>query len=521
MILKYRDHLIGTGKIIGHNHKDISAGVSRTRLYVEGNVLTKQQDNKEIEIAPHLQTVLNNVGACIYMKDVDGRYTYVNKRVQKLFNCPYDEIIGETSDKFFDEINLRELKTYDRRVLEFGESIEMMEENTFAKTGETRFYWSVKAPLWSEDGRIVGMSGISTDVTERHKAELQEKFRSEILEMVANDEPLDDIMAATVSGVESCNPQMLCSILLLDKSGRHLLASAAPSLPDFYNQAVDGLEIGDGVGCCGTAAFTGKRVVVADIMTHEYWVAFRDLAKRAGLASCWSQPILSRSGMVLGTFAIYHRQPQMPSETDINLIEQTAHLISIAIERRAMEDEIRQLAFYDPLTNLPNRRLLHDRLNQCLISSKRTGAYGALLFLDLDNFKPLNDLYGHRLGDELLIQAANRLCGCVREVDTVARFGGDEFIVLIKALSLDEAESKAQAQVIAEKIRATLWNPYQLTVREAQNVTKTIEFQCTASIGVVVFDNRNGDQNDILKWCDAAMYKAKEAGRNSIRFYES
>jgi diguanylate cyclase (GGDEF)-like protein len=187
-------------------------------------------------------------------------------------------------------------------------------------------------------------------------------------------------------------------------------------------------------------------------------------------------------------------------------------------ERKQMEDQVRQLAFYDALTKLPNRRLLNDRLSQTMAVSKRSACYGALMFLDLDNFKPLNDKYGHVVGDMLLLEVANRLKNCVRETDTVARFGGDEFVVLIGELTAERTDAQAQAKHIAEKIRSSLAQPYSLTFARESDTETTVEHHCTASIGVALFIHHEASQDDILKWADKAMYQAKEAGRNQIKF---
>jgi diguanylate cyclase (GGDEF)-like protein/hemerythrin-like metal-binding protein len=187
-------------------------------------------------------------------------------------------------------------------------------------------------------------------------------------------------------------------------------------------------------------------------------------------------------------------------------------------ERMADEAKIRDLAFYDPLTRLPNRRLLLDRLEQTMAASQRSGCYGALMFLDLDNFKPLNDTHGHAIGDMLLVEAANRLKGCVREVDTVARFGGDEFVVLLGELSADRAATTSQAELIAEKIRNALSAPYRLTITREGAADATVEHRCTATIGVALFINHEMSQDEILTKADDAMYQAKEAGRNRVQF---
>ena len=190
-------------------------------------------------------------------------------------------------------------------------------------------------------------------------------------------------------------------------------------------------------------------------------------------------------------------------------------------ERKQMEDQVHQMAFSDSLTNLPNRHLLHDRLTQAMAASKRSGCHGALMFLDLDNFKPLNDAHGHDVGDLLLIVAAERLKKCVRQTDTVARFGGDEFVVMLSELDADRAESAAQAGIVAEKIRITLAEPYLLTIRHEGKADTTVEHRCTASIGVVLFIDHEATQDELLRCADMAMYQAKDTGRNSIRFFES
>lgn len=190
-------------------------------------------------------------------------------------------------------------------------------------------------------------------------------------------------------------------------------------------------------------------------------------------------------------------------------------------ERKKMEAQVHQLAFYDPLTNLPNRRLLHDRLAQAINNSKRSEYYAALMMLDLDNFKPINDAHGHAAGDLLLIEVAKRLKSGIREIDTVARFGGDEFVLLLNKLAIEKTESTLQARIIAEKIRDALSAPYRLIIQNSQeNTESVIEHYCSASIGVVVFINHEASQDNILKWADDAMYQAKENGRNLIRFHD-
>ncbi len=180
-------------------------------------------------------------------------------------------------------------------------------------------------------------------------------------------------------------------------------------------------------------------------------------------------------------------------------------------QRKAIEDEIKHLAFYDPLTQLPNRRLLLDRLHQALLTSARSQQHGALLFIDLDNFKTLNDTLGHDYGDLLLEQVSKRLTACVREGDTVARLGGDEFIVMLEHLSKDFQEAVAQTGKIGEKILNALNPPYTLLGHVHYS---------TSSIGVALFNNHQETVKTLLKHADIAMYQAKAAGRNTLRFFD-
>ncbi|MDD4321847.1 MAG: diguanylate cyclase [Acidaminococcaceae bacterium] len=184
-------------------------------------------------------------------------------------------------------------------------------------------------------------------------------------------------------------------------------------------------------------------------------------------------------------------------------------------ERKNAEEQLRLFAFYDPLTQLPNRRLLNDRLDQAIAASKRSHYYSALFFLDLDNFKTLNDEQGHDVGDLLLIEAAQRIRRCVRETDTVARFGGDEFVVLINNLGSNKKMAAEKASVVAEKIRFSLAKPYLLVCKQPE----IVKHDSTASIGIVLFNSQNTSKENVLKWADSAMYKAKANGRNQIRFF--
>lgn len=187
-----------------------------------------------------------------------------------------------------------------------------------------------------------------------------------------------------------------------------------------------------------------------------------------------------------------------------------AFLIDITRQKMS-EEEIRRLAFFDHLTELPNRRLLKDRLQQALLSSERTGRRGALLFIDLDDFKSLNDTLGHAAGDALLQEVARRLKSCLRETDSIARMGGDEFVVILENLSEHITAAGRQTEAIGEKLLAVLDRRWELFSEE---------YQCTASIGATLFCGKEGPGVDLIKQADIAMYEAKKAGRKNMRFFD-
>tara|TARA_R110002094_G_scaffold205930_1_gene176663 strand:+ start:1220 stop:3724 length:2505 start_codon:yes stop_codon:yes gene_type:complete len=559
--------------------------------------------------------------------------------------------------------------------------------------------------------------------------------------------------------IEEENTEMRCSVLLLDDAGKRLLIGAAPSLPNFYNEAIDGVEIGDGVGSCGTAAFTNKRVIVEDIQNHPYWTTYKELADSAGLRACWSEPICSTQGEVLGTFAIYHGVVNQPTKADIALIEQSASLASIAIEKikanlalkasdeqmqlvlagaelgfwdwnivtgkvernerwatmlgytykemkhttnqwadfvhpqdrekawqsindvlegrsqahcleyrmltkeggyrwildqanvmkrdsdgkalrmsgthnditnrkiaeeklklaasvftharesvtitdttgsiidvndtfttitgytrnevlgknsrilkssrqplefyddmwkallnegywsgelwnrrkngevyaeiktisavrdehgltthyvalgnditllKVHQEQLEHIAHYDILTNLPNRVLLADRLSQAMLQCSRHKESLAVVFIDLDGFKSVNDAYGHDVGDELLIALSVNMKAALREGDSLARFGGDEFVAVLTELSTVE-----DCEPVLERLLLAASEP--ITVGD-------MVLNVSASIGVTLYPQDDADGDLLIRHADQAMYVAKELGKNRYHLFDT
>jgi diguanylate cyclase (GGDEF)-like protein/PAS domain S-box-containing protein len=355
---------------------------------------------------------------------------------------------------------------------------------------------------WIGPRRLVSL----TDITERWLSEQRMQAHDAMLEMVAKGADLSDILNAIVRQVETEDKTALCSVLLLDAQGKHLLTGAAPSLPALYNQAIHGLEIGVGVGSCGTAAALGQRVVVKDIQTHEHWKAFAKLAKEAGLRACWSEPILSARRKVLGTFAIYHTVPKSPQPQDIERIAFAANLAAIAIENRQVHEELERRAYTDYLTGLANRRHFLEQAENELTRTVRYGRELSILMLDVDRFKQVNDTYGHKVGD-LVLKRLSELCrATLRDVDIVGRIGGEEFAVL-----LPETGSE-QAVQAAERLRAAIAATH-------VSLGSGLPLRFTASFGVTTLREKEANIDMLLNQADQALYRAKNEGRNRVCMY--
>jgi diguanylate cyclase (GGDEF)-like protein len=207
--------------------------------------------------------------------------------------------------------------------------------------------------------------------------------------------------------------------------------------------------------------------------------------------------------------------PKWLTITAVRHLGEVTHYVAVFVditERKKAEEEIRNLAFFDPLTHMPNRRMLLDHLRMALGQSARSMNQGALMFLDIDHFKVLNDTKGHEFGDRLLVEVARRIGACLRDIDSVARFGGDEFVVLLEGLSQSRDEAAIQAGQVAEKIRKELAQPYHL---------EDMVHQSSSSIGVVLFQGDETPMDELLKQADLAMYQAKSSGRNKVSFFES
>lgn len=364
---------------------------------------------------------------------------------------------------------------------------------------------------------LTGRNFLTEEKIDQRTAELNDvaKHRKEVatllavenkcLEMITQDVPTHEVLDSITTGIDEIIPGTQSSILLLTSDGKHLKHGSAPGLPKEYIEAIDGVAIGSSVGSCGTAAYLNKQIIVSDIASDPLWADYKEIALKNGLKACWSTPITIFGGKVLGTFALYFNTPKAPDLAGIELTRRMASIAAIAILRKQSEEQLLFHANHDALTGLINRREFERRALLLLASVKRDKQRHALCFMDLDQFKVVNDSCGHAAGDEMLKQITSALQLVVRKRDTLARMGGDEFSVLLEHCSLE------QAQRLADDLYKVIQN--YIFLWEGQS------FRVGVSIGLVAITEATSNLTELLKEADAACYMAKDLGRNRIHIY--
>ena len=723
-------------------------------LYIQS-----EQENKELEAK--YSALIKSIPAITYTAALDKNSTtlYISEQIESLIGFTPKECTSN-ANILFEQLYPQDRKRVKKSINESHKSYLPFtcEYRMLDRKGNIKWIKDEANIVKDENNVPLCFQGLMHDITARKQIELREKSRSHVLELITSDELLPVILEAIVRGVEEENPAIICSILLLDDTGKYLLTGAAQSLPDFYNATFHGIEIGAGVCSCGTAAYTNERVIVEDIQNHSYWASYKELANKAKLGACWSEPIRSTNGKVLGTFAIYHHEVNQPTEANIALIEQVASLASIAIEKtqtklklqsseeryalamkgtqdglwdwnvltdevlysprwksmlgyevneiknefsewkrlmhpddlastllkvkallnhktkeyktefrmqhkngqyinilarafasrdetgkvtrlvgthiditkqklseeklklaasvfshagesiiitdangmilevngnfshttgysreeaigknprifrsgkqppefyadmwntlkeegywtgeiwnrrkngevyaeiktvsavldengitthyvalgnditpmKEHQEQLERIAHFDLLTNLPNRVLLSDRLSQAILQCNRHKQSLAVVFLDLDGFKAINDAYGHNVGDDLLIALSVRMKEALRESDSLARIGGDEFVaILVDLITIEDCKP------VLERLLLAASEPV---------IIDDIVLNVSASIGVTLYPQDDVDADQLMRHADQAMYAAKESGKNRYHFFDT
>lgn len=331
-------------------------------------------------------------------------------------------------------------------------------------------------------------------------------LQHDVLEAIARGRPLKPVMALLCMRVENLAPGLVCSILTVDEQMR-LQTLAGPSVPQHYCDAIDGLLIGPNVGSCGTAAFRGEPVEVVDIATDPLWADYRALALPLGFRACWSSPIKGADDRVLGTFALYYVERRGPNVHERKIVDACTNLCAIALEQDETRRRLHRIAYFDAVTELPNRVAFQHRVAEALDSQATAGCETAVLSIDLDDFKRVNDTLGHFAGDELLAQVAKRLLAELAPNEMFARIGGDEFAVLLPV-----SRSLAEIRRLAESLLDALTTPFEIAGQP---------IRIGGSIGIARAPTDGRDLATLMKCADVALYEAKGAGRRQYRLFDS
>ena len=450
---------------------------------------------------------------------VSGRFLEVNKSLLDYIGYTKDEFLSLTYvhlvPREFDEQENRQIETLKRTGF-FGPT-----EKEYLRKDGTRLPISMRGFLLTDvDGRklvwiiVEDVRGIKRTIEQQHS-------RNRVLERIVQGESESELFEQIATDFQQFHPDCFGAILLVDDNEMRLRVGGAVNAPEGFAELIQELPLMISLVCWGDVPIFAKDQKERNALNFGNAEVAQKLFAPLGFDSCYAHPIISPNGKVKGAFAAYFRRnSSRPNQDVINAIELSANMVSIVLERKTLEAKVHQMAFYDSLTKLPNRYLLMDRLAMDMASSKRTSRYGALLFIDLDSLKSLNDRYGHQVGDKLLVQAANRMLGCLRAIDTIARFGGDEFVIVLNELSTDKKAALFEINLIAQKIRAALEEPYLLETGSSGDVNEIFEHRSTASIGCKLFYGADESSDTLLKFADMAMYRAKKDGGNRIEFFD-
>ena len=407
-----------------------------------------------------LSAILDGVDAHIYIKDTEYRYQYANRQVCEMFGRTLQEMVGREDDVMLPPAMVERLRANDRRVLEDGERVAMEEEFSIPGTRSSRSFWSVKIPMRAADGRIEGLCGISTEITDRKRMEQSIGMLSLAVEQSASAIVITDLAAR----IEHANTAFCHST---------------------------GYSLGEVLGKNSSLLQSGRtpKDTYADMWHH------------LSDGKVWRGELINRrkdGGEYIEDAMI---SPVRQSDGQIT------HYLAIKeniTEKKSAEARIERLAHFDQLTGLPNRSKLVERFKYAASLARRRGEGLAVMFLDLDHFKDVNDTLGHSLGDQLLMEVARRLNATMREQDTVSRLGGDEFVLLLPGTDA------AGAAHVGERLLAAVGEPYAIDSHEL--IT-------TLSIGIAMFPDDGTDFETLSKNADAAMYRVKQGSRNGFRFF--
>ena len=473
---------------------------SRGAVYKWIGAATDITSQKEID--RQYRELVENASDIIYCHDLQGRFLSVNSAAERLTGYAREEAHSITVADVVARGDLSKVQNAIDGVARGQNSKEPLEFEIRAKDGRPIFLEVTASPL-VRNGAVVGVQGIARDITDRRRIRLLETDRRNVLELIAQNWPLDVVLERILIMVRNQYPNLVGSISLVKDGKLHLAARSL--LPESCVNVADGAPVGPVSTPAAASAYWRRPVVVEDILADRLWERFREPAEAAGFRACAAIPIISGAGRVLGTVEVHYQQPHQPGEAEMDLLDTAARLAALAVEHRELTDQLAYQAHHDVLTGLPNRILFDDRLRQALALARREGHSVGLFFLDLDRFKFVNDRYGHSVGDTLLREVAKRLRHCLRESDTLARAGGDEFTALLPSV-----REPLESMDVAQRMLDAMAEPFMVGGHE---------LFVTASLGAAFFPADGTDANTLSRNADTAMYAAKSRGKNRVEAF--
>ncbi len=440
-----------------------------------------------------MSAILTAALDCIVSINHKGEIISFNQAAETSFGYRSDEVMGRNLADIIVRDERFELHRQDMvHLLATGQSGVLgrhIELTALRADGSTFPVEMAIVPL--DVGQRPVFTAFMRNITDRKHTETLQLVQNHILNMVVTGVPLADILTEIARFIESRSGRALCLIHHLDNADASTFLAVAPS---FTRDLV--LKFSE---CMP------KSPAVSDIGNNPRRKAQRDLAPAIGLTACASRPVFGKDKKLLGALTLFFQEPTRPTSMESELLRIGTSLAGIAIENRASEERIRYLAHYDGLTSLPNRFLFKEYLDLALRNAQRHGNRFAVLFLDLDKFKEINDTLGHDAGDQVLREIAKRLRDCLRDNDKIARMGGDEFYVLIEDLTDGRHASEVAAKLLQEAARPVL--------------VQGEECRLSVSIGISIYPDDGQDGTSLIRNADDAMYQAKKLGKNTYQFH--
>jgi diguanylate cyclase (GGDEF)-like protein/PAS domain S-box-containing protein len=453
-------------------------------------------DTDGTEIANFYPQILEQATNAIVVVDDSDTVVFFNNAAEQLWGRNRDTVLGMGISQLMPPLKEGQPKIPGRSEIDplVGHNVELPIE----RPNSTRAWVEISVSRISAGYKTLRLI-LAKNIT---LSKVHKTLRYQVLKAMAETESLPEVMSLLCQEIKRIAPEISATVVRLDPDG-HLQLLAAPDFPPD-----DGNDSGTGTDLTApphaAAAFQGEPVLARDIENDPAWGSTQQQTLALGYRACWSVPVKSRDNRTIGALAFYYRVCRSPNKLHAQLAEIGVNLCALAMDRADARDRIHHLAFFDDLTDLPNRSLLHVQANQAIAQAARDEEQLAVLFIDIDRFKQVNDSLGHPAGDTLLRVVANRLREAIREVDILGRYSGDEFVIV-----LTQCDSM-HATDLAERL---------LTVLSAPCRIGEITLTPAASIGISLFPGNGRDMDTLIHQADMAMYQAKHKGRACFSFF--